>query len=294
MLLSMTGFGEARHAQDGITVVVELRTINSRYFKLSLKCAEGYNSLESEIDSLVRSQVRRGAVQVAIRVDRTHAADEFKINQEVLASYLRQIDETQKRWQQSRAIPVESLLALPGVVADSPLNLVDAQSDWPLIREALTVAMRNLDKMRGHEGQAMAADLHANVRAMDADLAKIARRAPLVVEAYRARLKDRLQATLAEYQVTLDPTDLIKEVAIFAERSDISEEVVRLRSHVEQFDTLLVAPESSGRKLEFLSQEMLREANTIGSKANDVEIARHVIEIKAAIERIKEMIQNVE
>ena len=111
---------------------------------------------------------------------------------------------------------------------------------------------------------------------------------------YRARLNDRLQKTLEQYQVTLDPADLIKEVSIFAERSDISEETVRLRSHLEQFDQLLKADESSGRKLEFLTQEMFREANTVGSKANDVTISRHVIEIKAAIERIREMIQNVE
>ena len=119
-------------------------------------------------------------------------------------------------------------------------------------------------------------------------------RAPLVVEGDRARLEERLKRTLAEYEVTLDASDLLKEVGLFGERSDISEEIVRLRSHLEQFEAIVALPESSGRKLDFLTQEMSRETNTIGSKANDVEIARDVIEIKSMIERIREMIQNVE
>ena len=148
--------------------------------------------------------------------------------------------------------------------------------------------------MRAEEGRAMAADLAANCRRSPGELEAIDARAPLVVDRYRARLTERLTKMLAEYQITLEPADLIREISIFAERSDISEEIVRLRSHLEQFDDTLDLPESSGRKLEFLTQEMFRETNTIGSKANDVQIARHVIEIKAAIERIREMIQNVE
>lgn len=125
-------------------------------------------------------------------------------------------------------------------------------------------------------------------------LDEVHRRAPLVVEAYRRRLAERLDKTLADFDVVADPADVLREVGLFADRSDISEEIVRLRSHVEQFEATIELPESSGRKLEFLAQEMVREANTIGSKANDVEITRHVIEIKAAVERIREMIQNVE
>ncbi len=129
---------------------------------------------------------------------------------------------------------------------------------------------------------------------MAKELDAIELRAPLVADSYRGRLTERLTKTLADYQVTLQPADLIREISIYAERSDISEEIVRLRSHLEQFAATLELPESSGRKLEFLTQEMFRETNTIGSKANDVQISRHVIEIKAAIERIREMIQNVE
>ena len=140
----------------------------------------------------------------------------------------------------------------------------------------------------------MSADLLANCRAAASALAEIERRSPLVVESYRARLAERLKRTLAELDVALEPADIIKEVSLFADRSDISEEIVRLRSHCEQFEAIVASPESSGRKLDFLTQEMIREANTIGSKASDVEISRQVIEIKSAVERIREMIQNVE
>ncbi|HEX3725070.1 MAG TPA: DUF1732 domain-containing protein, partial [Pirellulales bacterium] len=154
--------------------------------------------------------------------------------------------------------------------------------------------MDNLAKMRADEGQAMANDLRQNCQVVASQLTEIESRAPLVAESYRGRLLERLAGLLAEFDVKLGAADLIKEVSIFAERSDISEEVVRLRSHLGQFDSIMALPESSGRKLEFLTQEMFREANTVGSKANDVQISRHVIDIKAAIERIREMIQNVE
>ena len=185
-------------------------------------------------------------------------------------------------------------MPLPGVVDDASGEAVDATADWPVIQRTVQAALENLGRMRGEEGRAMAVDLAANCRAAAASLDQIERRAPVVIEEYRNRLFERLKRTLAELDVALEPADVIKEVSLFADRSDISEEIVRLRSHLEQFQATMELPESSGRKLDFLTQEMFREANTIGSKANDVEIARHVIEIKTAIERIREMIQNIE
>jgi len=140
----------------------------------------------------------------------------------------------------------------------------------------------------------MAADLAANLQVIRSALDSVEERAPLVVEAYRNRLNERVGKVLAELKAMLEPADILKEVSLFADRCDISEEIVRLRSHLDQFSQIMDAPESSGRKLEFLVQEMVREGNTIGSKANDVEIARQVIEVKAALERIREMIQNIE
>lgn len=294
MLLSMTGFGEAHRQADGVAVAVEVRTINNRYFKLTLKCGEGYSLLEPDIESVVRQQIRRGTIQVSLRVDRVRGSEDYQLNPAVLANYRRQLQELSDQWKLGEGVSLAQLLLLPGVVIENPTSPTEAEEEWPLVRDTLAAAMENLAQMRVDEGRAMAADLRTNCQAIGAELKQVEARAPLVVAAYRERLTDRLQATLAEFRVSLNPADLIKEVGLFAERSDISEEVVRLRSHLEQFDSIMELPESSGRKLEFLTQEMFRETNTIGSKANDVQIARHVIEIKASIERIREMIQNVE
>jgi uncharacterized protein (TIGR00255 family) len=290
----MTGFGEA-HRRDGeLSVAVEVRTINNRYFKLTVKCAEGYSVLETEIEQVVRDQVRRGTLQVNLRVDRTAAPDDYLIDKAVLGGYRKQLQALHDEWHVSDSVPLETLLALPGAVVENPNRANDAAALWPKIKPTLVAAMQHLKTMRVDEGRAMAADLQANCAVVAAELANVERRAPVVIDAYRRRLHERIQTALAEYQVTLDAKDLIKEVAVFSDRADISEETVRLRSHLEQFETFMQAEESPGRKLEFLTQEMFREINTIGSKANDVEIARHVIEMKTAVERIREMIQNVE
>lgn len=294
MLLSMTGFGEAHHQDDDVAVSVEVRTVNSRYFKLTVRCLEGYSALEPEIEAVVRQQIRRGAVQVSLRVDRARASEDFRINTEVLDSYRRQLFELQKQWHLPDPVRLEELLQLPGVVIEHPFSADVAEQDWPLIKRTLEESLAHMHRMRIEEGQAMQADLKANLAEMSMNLNSIAARAPQVAEAYRARLTERVQSTIDHFQVTLNPADLVREVSLFAERCDISEEIVRLGSHLAQFDSILDTKDSEGRKLEFLTQEMLRETNTIGSKANDVEISRHVVDIKAAIERIREMIQNVE
>jgi len=290
----MTGFGEARCQRDGLAVAVEVRTFNGRYLKVSVRTPEGYGSLESQIEAIVREQIRRATVQVNVRVDRAGSPEDYRLNTSVLEGYRQQLQGAQESWNVSQPVPLASLLLLPGVVCENLARNVDAAEVWPMVRDALETAMAEVDRMRAEEGRAMAADLTANCRVVLASLEEVERRAPLVVDGYRQRLAERLNKTLAELNMTLDPADVLREVGLFADRADISEEIVRLRSHVEQFQAIMESPESSGRKLEFLTQEMVREGNTIGSKANDVQIARHVIEIKAAIERIREMIQNVE
>jgi uncharacterized protein (TIGR00255 family) len=286
----MTGYGEAHRSADGVAVSVEVRSINSRYFKLTLKSSEGYGALEAEIEQVIRQQIRRGTMQVTLQVQRAAGADAYRLDAGVLASYQRQLEAINKQ----EKVPLASLLGLPGVVAENALMASTALEDWPLVRDTLLEALEHMAAMRADEGRAMAADLRSNCAAITTELGGIDARAPLVAESYRARLEERLKKTLAEYEVSLQPGDLVKEISIYAERSDISEEIVRLKSHLDQFEGFMRVEESAGRKLEFLTQEMFREANTIGSKANDVQISRHVIEIKAAIERIKEMIQNVE
>lgn len=294
MLLSMTGFGEARCQRDGLAVAVEVRTINSRYFKISIRSSDGYSALEPKIESVVRESVRRGTVQVNLRVEHTRSPEDYRIDARVLDGYRRQLEVLRQQWELAQPVALESLLLLPGVAGEDTAASADATADWPEIRQTVESAMENLAQMRTDEGRAMAADLRANCQAIGTSLDEIERRAPLVVEGYRNRLAERLRKTLAEFEVTVDPADLIREVSLFAERCDISEEIVRLRSHLEQFDSIMELPESSGRKLDFLTQEMFRETNTIGAKANNAEIAGFVVEAKTAIERIREMIQNVE
>ena len=294
MLLSMTGHGESRCQQNGSAVSIELRTINSRYFKVSIRSSEGYGLLDPQIEGVLRQKVRRGTIQVALHVDRVRPVEDYQINADVLAHYHKQLEGFHRQWNIPGDVPLEPLLTLPGVVDGEVSSGYDPQSDWPIIQKTLEAAIENLDRMRAEEGRAMAVDLRVNCRTAADNLEQIRQRAPLVIETYRKRLLERIKKTLDEFSVTLDPGDLVREVSLFAERSDISEEIVRLESHLEQFESIVELPESSGRKLEFLIQEMFREANTIGSKSYDVELARLVIEIKTAIERLREMIQNIE
>lgn len=294
MLLSMTGFGEARQQENGLGIGVEIRTINSRYFKLTVRCGDGFPALETQIETLVRDRIKRGTVQVSIRIEREASADDYSINQEVVASYRRQLQALASVDKTAAAVPLEALLQLPGAVDEHRVATRGTDDEWKTIATVVEAAMANLQKMRAEEGRAMAADLKVNCQTIIAELGKIAQRSPLVVDSYRARLEERINKALADFDVTLNPGDLIREISVYAERSDISEEIVRLRSHLEQFETIMKKEDTAGRKLEFLTQEMFRETNTIGSKSTDLDIARHVIEIKTAIERIREMIQNVE
>lgn len=295
MLLSMTGHGEAQRQADGLSIAVEIRTVNNRYFKLNLRVTDGYLALETHVEAAIRQQIRRGTVQMNLQIGREHTADDYRINTAVLAGYVKQLEMAFG----SVAVgqgggSLAPLLSLPGVVEEPGAALAAVETQWPAVERVVREALGRLAKMREGEGRAMAADLAANARAIAAQLALVEARAPLVVAGYRARLTEKLNKLLAEVGGRIEPADVVREVGVFAERGDISEEIVRLKSHLEQLDAVLATDESQGRKLDFLVQEMFRETNTIGSKANDAEIARHVIEMKTAIERMREMIQNVE
>jgi uncharacterized protein (TIGR00255 family) len=290
----MTGFGEARHEEGALAVAVEVRAINNRYLKLSLRASDAYSSLEPQIEALVRKHVKRGTVQVNIRVAQRAEAEEYPLNRAALESYHRQLQTLKTDWGMAGGINPEALLHLPGVVDESATRRVDLDHDWPIINGTLEEALTRLGQMRAEEGAALASDLKSNCLTIAGELDKIEARLPQLVHEYRDRLLERVNRTLEKYDVTIQAADVVREISLYAERSDVSEEIVRLRSHLEQFDAVMALDESSGRKLEFLTQEMFREANTIGSKASDVEIPQHVIEIKTAIERIREQVQNVE
>jgi len=290
----MTGQGQATSEADGVTVAAEVRTINGRYFKLTVRGAEGIAGVEPKIEQAVRKTIRRGSVQVNLRINRQANPDDYRLNTQVLAGYRKQLEQLYNQLHVSETIHLESLLMLPGVVNEDLPVADDGKGPWPVIDQALTAALANLNAMRVSEGQAMSDDLQANCTAIATELTAIEERAPAVVEQYRERLHEKMKGLLATYETTLQPSDIAREVAIYSERCDISEETVRLRSHLDQFAKFMAANESSGRKLDFITQEMFRETNTIGSKANDAEIGHRVIEVKSSIERIREMIQNVE
>jgi uncharacterized protein (TIGR00255 family) len=290
----MTGFGEARSQQGGVAVAVEVRTINSRHFKLSYRATEGYAALEPDIEAATRQIIRRGTVQLNLWVERRTAIDDFRINTAVLENYRRQLEEYTGRSEWNDPEDLRMLLGLPGAVDERASTEHDPHDDWPMIEPVVREALSATAKMRAAEGVALAADLAHNGRQILEQLDAIATRAPDVTQTYQSRLTQRVEQALSELNVTVEPADLLREVSLFADRSDISEEIVRLRSHLQQYEAALMLPESSGRKLEFIAQEMGREINTIGSKANDAEISRLVVEIKTALERIREQIQNVE
>jgi uncharacterized protein (TIGR00255 family) len=292
--MSMTGHGEAHRHERNVVVAVEVRTINNRYFKLNVRSTENYAALEPQIEDVVRQRVRRGTVQVTLRVDREPTPDDYVLNEIVLASYRQQLERMHERLHIAEIVRLETLLTLPGVVNEKYSHDDAIESEWPIVRQTLLEALTKLDHMRQEEGRAMTADLTANCQLLASELAQVEQRAPGVVDHYRNRITDRLNKLLSELGVSVQPADIIREVGLFADRSDISEEMVRLKSHIEQFTAFMNEQESNGRKLDFLIQEMFRETNTIGSKSNDAEIARHVVEMKTAIERMREMIQNVE
>jgi uncharacterized protein (TIGR00255 family) len=289
----MTGFGEARVQDERWSVAVEVRTVNNRHLKLVAKISEPYGALEPELDRLVRETIRRGSVQLTLRVVRPRRADDYRLNLVALRSYRDQLLELGTGASAS-SFDYSGLLGLPGVVEERTAPSDSPQDDWPALAEVVSAALGRLQEARAAEGRLMATELRSLGGAVGEHLARIAQRGPQIVAAYQKRLAERVQAMVSEQGVTIEPKDLIREVAIFAERSDIAEEVVRLRAHLAQYAEVIDEPESSGRKLEFVVQEMGRETNTIGSKANDVEISRSVVEIKGHLERIRELIQNVE
>jgi uncharacterized protein (TIGR00255 family) len=292
----MTGYGEARHLSDSLQVSVELRALNNRYLKVSLRAPEPYHLLEPEFEKVIRRVVRRGTLQVHLRCERASAPQDFRIDPTALRSYLSQVRAIVDESGLSAAgdMLLAQVLTLPGVVPEAGNLSFRLHDDWAVMEGVLHEALTRLQTMRQEEGKAMAQELLLHRDAIGQHLARIRERIPQVASAFRDRLFERVRQILSELDVKLDRNDLIKEVSIFAERSDIAEEVVRLSSHLDQFQDMVHEKESAGRKLEFLTQEMFREANTIGSKASDVAISREVVEIKSILEKIRELVQNVE
>lgn len=293
MLLSMTGHGDASGQNDRISVAAEVRSVNNRHLKITLRCPDPFLALEANVDRLVRDMVSRGTLTIHLRIRQLGDLSSYRLNINVARQYQAQLEEmaTQTGLQPPRDLT--PLLSLPGIVGDDDLRTVD-ESDWPLLEQVLTQAMTNLQEFRRQEGAYMAKELHALSDIIETNSQRIALLAPNVIKDYRDRLKNRVNELLAANSTSVTDNDLIREVSMFADRCDITEELTRLRSHLIQYRTLLDSEGSNGRKLEFLGQELFREINTTGSKANNIEISHLVVDMKAAVEKMREIILNVE
>lgn len=299
MLESMTGFGRSEQTSEAGTVLVEVRSVNGRYLKVQLRLPDLLASYEGEVERLVRSRVGRGTVSVTMHAKAGEEAVAWRLNPAVVKAYAEALEALRAEiGPDSPPLRLEALALLPGAVEEAAALDVGAAL-WPLAAGALQEALDQLLAMRRTEGQALTQALLAHAAQIDRMVAAIAARAPDVLTGYRDRIAARVQELLADLGVTVTEADLARELALFAERSDIAEELNRLKSHVDQFRSLAGAESTGaddrtpGRTLEFLIQEMLREANTIGSKANDVAIGREVVALKSEIDRMKEQIQNM-
>jgi uncharacterized protein (TIGR00255 family) len=292
VLLSMTGFGNASLHHGGVHVSSEIKSVNNRYLKLSVRMPDAVARFEAEIEKLVRSRVTRGSIQLSIRVRFLSGQSEYRIDNELLKSYRDQLQGFEDG--QGGSVPVAQLLTLPGVVTqtDLPDELVNAL--WPAVEASLNESLDHFDDFRRREGESMRVDMDRQCHVIESSVQQVATLSPQVVTEYRDKILERVRRLIADAPITIGENDIIREVALFADRCDINEEITRLRSHTDQFRRLMNGDTSQGRKLEFIGQEMFREINTIGSKANHVTIALSVVEMKAAIERMREVLQNVE
>jgi uncharacterized protein (TIGR00255 family) len=290
----MTGFGDCRGQDDRLCVAVEVRSVNNRYFKIVVKSPERFQPLEGEIERVVRESISRGTVNVVLRVDGIGSSLGYRLDSAVMKSYWEALNGVSSALGQSPPHDLGGLLSLPGVIVEGDSTRTDPRDAWTLIESTLREALKKLREFRATEGASMAHDLQVNLKIVSTELDEIAAKAPEIVREFRDKVHDRVRDLLQGSEASVQPADLIREVSIFADRCDIGEEILRLRSHIEQFQEFVREPQSQGRKLEFLTQEMVREANTIGSKANNVQVAHAVVEIKSAVERIREVVQNVE
>jgi uncharacterized protein (TIGR00255 family) len=291
---SMTGYGRGECARDGFKITVELSAVNRRQPEISVNLPRELEMLESPVRDAINAQVARGRVTARIGI---HAADgrssaRAHLNLPLAKAYATELARLAKSLKISGEVSLDQILRAPGVFQTDE-ELVDAESVWPVVEKALKQALAALVKMREREGAHLAEDLALRIGVMRQSAGKIQKQAPQTAENYRKHLLERIKSAGIE-SIAPDDERLLKEVVVFADRSDITEELTRLQSHFQQFEDCRKSKEPVGRTLDFLAQEMNREINTIGSKANDAVISREVVTLKAELERFREQAQNVE
>lgn len=288
----MTGFGAGRAREGDEEVAVEIRSVNSKYCDVKVRLPRELGFLETELSRQVRDRLARGGIEVFVR--RTLPGRSTlvpRVDAALAGEYVKAYRELAQKAGAEGRVELAHLIEAEGVVV-----VEERAPDEASARKALTasaaMALDALVAMREREGRALAGDLGRRIAAIRTVADRLAVLAPRAVEAYRQRLQERIAQMLAEQPV--DPGRLAQEVAIFADRSDVAEEVTRLKSHLDQFEKLMASGEPSGRRMDFLVQEMHREANTSGAKSQSAEISAVVVELKAEIERVREQVQNVE
>jgi len=292
MIRSMTGYGRGQAEMAGMAFQVEIKAVNHRYGDISVKSPRLLMGLEGEIKKRVSAALRRGKIDVFIGQETREAATVAPVlNRPLADAYMQLFRQVQQTYQLPGDIPLGLLASQRDVFLLQEQGLDEAQVKV-CVEQAIDQALEGLLEMRRSEGAALAEDIVGRLDALDAMVDAVEQRAPAVVTEWRQKLADRVARL--QNGVEVDPQRLAQELAFFADRCDISEEITRFRSHVKQFREMMISSEPVGRNLDFLSQELNREANTMGSKSNDAELTRTVVTIKAELEKVREQVQNVE
>ncbi len=300
----MTGFGSASRTlripgsavgvKAGFSVSVEARSVNNRFLKISLRNPSCLSSREHEIEALIRESVSRGSVSVSIRLVLPERPMRIRLNESAVAEYKKILKKLTKQSDLDGKPTLELIAGLSGVFEVEELEAVLSDELTGVVFDTIGKALGRLGRMRAREGAALKRDFASRRTRIAGLVKKIKARAPAVAKAYMARREDRIRKLLDGLGVELDEKDLLRELAIFAERSDITEELTRLESHLLEYGHVLSSDGDLGRRLEFVIQEMMREANTIGSKSADVTVSRLTVDLKVELDRLKEQVQNVE
>jgi len=294
MIYSMTGYGEAQGEAGGVSYAIEVKTVNNRYFKTIIKLPEPATFMEEDIDRLLRKNISRGTVNYVLRLKDASSSAMFDIDEAGLQVVVEKLSRAGSSSGINGTIDISNLLTLPGIIQPALPDVKKAEKIKKIVLEISQKALDKLRQMRATEGGCLEADVKKCCAVIEEELKQIRGRSSIVLREYAEKLKKRVNELLAHAEIKIDEGILAREVAVFAERSDISEEVSRLDSHLQQFEQCFNGIEQVGRRLDFISQEMLREANTIASKAADTETTRYVVNIKCQIDRIKEQVQNIE
>jgi len=294
MIQSMTGYGRIESVQNGRKYTVEMKSLNHRYLEISLRVPTSLSSLELDIKKRISGKFTRGRIEVIIRMDSECSSiieSRYELNMPLIRNYYALLVQLREELELEEEITLSMMTGFRDAFVQKEPGL-DLNTIWEELGTALDTAMRVLIEMREKEGRNVCDDLLVRLGLIVKSLDAIALRAPKVVSEYQVRLGERVKELVGG--IALDELRLQQEVAIMAEKSDISEEIVRFESHIEQFRDLLQRGDAVGRSMDFLIQEMIREVNTIGSKSSDAEISRKVIEIKSELSRIREQVQNIE